>query len=123
MAGVKGKSGRKKKSVLTRQANQVIMDSAPLAAEYLMKVSRGVIKRPNLMRVEVCKFVINHAVGTPRQKVEMKHTGSPLTYQQLADSAEEIIKKAAEEGKDLPEVLKEAEEVARKHEEAGHEEK
>ena len=103
MAGVKGKSGRKAKTVLTRTAAQIIMDAAPYAAQYLMKVVKGEVKRPSLMRVEACKFIINHVLGTPRQKVEMKHTGAPITYQELVQSAEKVIKEAEEVAKNYEE--------------------
>ena len=93
MPGVAGKSGRKAKTVLTRQTNQIIEDTAPHAAQYLMKVVKGEVKRPSLARIEVCKFVINHAIGSPRQKIE--HSGEIQTsLSDLARSAEEALRDA-----------------------------
>ena len=103
MAGVKGKSGRKAKTVLTRQVNQIISDTAPHAVQYLEKVVKGEVKRPSLVRIEVCKFIVNHTIGTPRQKIQVSGIPGQMTQAEATKSAEEARESA----------VKEAEEVAR----------
>lgn len=105
MAGVKGKSGRKAKTVLTRQTNQIITDTAPHAAQYLEKVVKGEVKRPSLARIGACEFVINQAIGTPRQKIQVSGIPGQMSQADLTKSAQAARASA----------LKEAEEVARKH--------
>jgi len=55
-----------------------------------------------------CWYIIDHAIGKARQKIE--HSGGVLTYSELAKSAEALEKKPRE-------VLADAEEIAHKYQE------
>ena len=53
------------------------------AIEYLNRVSRGYVDRPNANRIDVCKFVVNHCLGTPRQKVEHTDNTTDIPLEQF----------------------------------------
>ena len=108
-----GKGGGRRKKADVMQGTQIVIDySAPEAAKILRDVVKGTRKRISAARQRACEFRIQHAIGTPTQKVQMKHTGAPLTYQELADRAAAIIKAAQGSGKTMGDVIKEAEAVA-----------
>ena len=90
MSGVKGRSGRKPKSIITRDTARILKEATPTAAAYLKDVSRGIappLKRTTTrkngdvtveemwggdsIRVDVCKYIINQDLGMPRQKQEV----------------------------------------------------
>ena len=104
--------GRKAKSYTNAATQQVIDAAAPRAAAILRDVVTGTRKKISFTRQRACEFIIEHAIGRPTQKVQMKHTGQPITYQELAEGADRIIKAAHEAGKTTDDVLKEAEAVA-----------
>ncbi len=61
--------GRKAKSDNRAQTERTLLDSAPWAAEHLNLISQGRIEKPNPVRVDVCKYVVNQCLGSPTQKV------------------------------------------------------
>ena len=85
MAGVKGRSGRKPKTVQRATTQRIITDTSPHAAQYLRQVIEGKVK-PSALRIEVCKFIITHDLGRPRQKVNV---GGAVGLVNLADVARE----------------------------------
>lgn len=100
MAGKKGRSGRKKKSINAKNAKMTLAETSPHAAAYLKIVAKGelgtftriitkkngdIIEEPDQpipadpVRVDVCKYVINQDLGMPKQKVEATgKNGTPL---------------------------------------------
>jgi hypothetical protein len=49
---------------------QTIVESAPEAVKYLRDVSRGE-EKPEALRMEACKYLINQALGMPRQRQDI----------------------------------------------------
>ena len=99
--------GRKPKGYYERGIQDTLSGSASRAAVILDdhiagKRGRRTL-RPSLQRA--CEYVIDHAIGKARQKVE--HSGGIMTYKQLADSARELEEKPRD-------VLAEVEEIANK---------
>jgi hypothetical protein len=90
MAGVKGRSGRKPINSQTAEINQQLYQAAVIAAQKLHysvegKDSKGRKFKPlSNTRLKECEIVINHAIGTPRQKVDLHHSGEVLTLRDLA---------------------------------------
>lgn len=96
--------GRPRKDQHKQDAQAILDKAAPVAAQILSdhvarKRSARTIKS-SLQRA--CEYVIDHAIGKPRQKVE--HSGGILTYQSLAKSAEELEQKPREELADKLEI-------------------
>ncbi len=60
---------RKPKSNCRAITESTLAQSAPWAAEHLNLISQGKIEKPNPVRVDVCKYVINQCLGAPTQKV------------------------------------------------------
>lgn len=84
--------GRKPKGYYERGIQDILNGSAPSAARLLddhLNQRRGhkTIKDTVL---KACFYVIDHAIGKARQKVE--HTVGVLTYKALLDSAESLEK-------------------------------
>lgn len=71
-------AGRKPCTQNKAAAQQIIKETAPAAAGYLRKVSTGEIKRANALRVDVCKYLINQAIGAPKQRNEISGEIKPL---------------------------------------------
>jgi hypothetical protein len=67
----------------TRLAN-----SAPKAARYLENVALGELPGTQ-RRVDVAKFIVNHVVGTPRQKIEV-NTETHVTVELKNFSTDEL---------------------------------
>ncbi len=94
MAGKKGRSGRKPRSVHRMAALTILIETSPHAAQHLRDVAKGLLgtytettTRKNgdvvtqtlpipadPVRVDVCKYVINQDLGMPRQKIEFDYT-------------------------------------------------
>lgn len=104
--------GRKTKDVEHQDCLQVIEGSAANASKLIRDLVSGARKRISYLRYEAAIYVLNQTLGKPTQKVTMRHTGSPITYQELSESADKVIKAAQEEGKTEADVIKEAEAVA-----------
>lgn len=82
--------GRHPKGWYEADVQEVLNGGARLAARILrahMEQTRGhkTIKDSVL---KICFYVIDHAIGKARQKVE--HSGGILTYKQLSDGAEAL---------------------------------
>jgi len=83
-------SGRKAKTVITREIQQGLKESALLAEQHLKWSLRGTndkgqkVKPLSMTRIKECELVIAHAIGTPRQKVDIYHPGEILTLRDLA---------------------------------------
>ncbi len=75
MAGVKGKSGRKCKSQNRNNTEKTLAETSPAAAAYLREVVTGKVLKPNPIRVDTCKYVINQDIGAPTQRAEIKTSG------------------------------------------------
>ncbi|HEY33147.1 MAG TPA: hypothetical protein G4O10_08595 [Dehalococcoidia bacterium] len=71
MSGKKGRSGRKKHDKVMAGVQQTIDTTATQAASYLLDVFRGQIKNPDWKRIEIAKFVIEHHLGKPKQKITL----------------------------------------------------
>ena len=86
-------AGRKSKAYLTKPTQDILNLTAPIAARILQehierKHGRKTLKA-SLQRA--CEYVIDHAIGKSRQKIE--HSGGILTYRDIADSAESLDNK------------------------------
>lgn len=104
----KGTSGRRSKAYYEADVQEVLSQGAKVAARMLQdhldqKKGRKTLKS-SLQRA--CEFVIDHAIGKARQKVE--HSGGIMTYGELAKSAEAL------NAKPRP-ILAEALEIAHKY--------
>ena len=106
MTGVKGRSGRKHHSFTEAGTQQIIDGAAPKAAAILRDHIQGKRKRISYSLQKACEYVIDHAIGKSRQKIE--HSGGVLTYSALAKSAEELDRKPRD-------ILADVEEIANKH--------
>lgn len=101
-------SGRRTSILVEANTQKMIDDAAPHAAKLLSEHVRGTRKRLSSSLQRACEYVIDHAIGKSRQKVE--HSGGILTYRQLADGAEELDKKPRP-------ILADAMEIAHKYQE------
>jgi hypothetical protein len=104
--------GRPRKDSYKKNTQAILEGTAPEAARLLSnhvyrKRGQRTLK-PSLQRA--CEYVIDHAIGKARQKVE--HSGGIMTYRQLADSAHELDKKPRD-------ILADVEEIANKYKEGG----
>ncbi len=101
-------SGRRAKSVTIAGVQQTLDASASEAAKILdNRINRrqGFKSLPmDLQRA--CEYVIDHAIGKARQKIE--HSGGVLTYSALVRSAEELDTKPRD-------ILADVEEIANKY--------
>ena len=100
--------GRPRKDTITKPVQEIINLSAPVAAQILSdhierKRSYKTL-RTSLQRA--CEYVIDHAIGKSRQKIE--HSGAILTYAALAKGA------AALDSKPRP-ILADVMEIANKY--------
>jgi len=92
MAG-NSNSGRKSKTIITREIEQGLKESALIAEQKLKFSLRGTdnkgrkFKPLSLSRIKECELVIAHAIGTPRQKINLDVSGEVLTLHQLASLA------------------------------------
>lgn len=93
-----------------REVQAILNDSAPCAALILAKHidRRRGFKHLATDLQRACEYVIDHAIGKSRQKIE--HSGGILTYADLAKGADTLDKKPRE-------VLAEVEELANKYQE------
>ena len=102
------KPGTRKRGNVERGVQQILDGAAPYAAALLrdhVRKVRGVKSlKPSVQRA--CEYVIDHAIGKAKQKVE--HSGGILTYAALAKGAEELNKKPRD-------ILADVEEIAQKH--------
>ena len=87
------RKGRPPKVEDRRAVNEILSDSAPLAAAILQKhIERQRGFRHLASDIQrACEYVIDHAIGKARQKVE--HSGGIMTYGELAKSAEKLDSK------------------------------
>ena len=80
-----GKRGRKSKTVLTAQAEQIIIESVVAAVQYMRDVASGK-QKPNRDRMKACMFLIEQALGRARQAVELSGAaGGPITLRVVED--------------------------------------
>ena len=101
-------AGPKSKAYLRKPTQDILNMTAPIAARILQehierKHGRKTLK-PSLQRA--CEYVIDHAIGKSRQKIE--HSGAILTYADLAKAA------AALDSKPRP-ILADVMEIANKY--------
>ena len=93
MAGVKGRSGPRPKTIDTRETHKVLTAAGKVAAsklfEYIKeKTEKGRKVKPiSGTKLKAWELAINHAIGTPRQKVDIRHSGDILTLRDLAEMA------------------------------------
>lgn len=103
-------SGRLSKYQKVASVQTILDGSAKEAAGILdrhINKRKGWLKlKPSLQRA--CEYVIDHAIGKSRQKIE--HSGGVMTYGILAKSAEDLEKKPRD-------ILADVEEIAQKHQE------
>ena len=69
MAGNKN-SGRRPRTTNRAQTEQILAEGAPGAARYLVQVVDGK-QQADPKTADACKFIIEHTVGKPGQKVEV----------------------------------------------------
>ena len=85
-------SGRKKRDTNTRQIQQTLNEAAVVAAKLFRDSIRGKdekghkVSQLSMTRLKTFELAIAHAVGTPRQKIELRHSGV-FTLQELAEIA------------------------------------
>ena len=108
----KNLGGRPKKGSYNLSVQNILDGTAVEAARILQNHIIGKRGRRTLKSSlqRACEYVIDHAIGKSRQKVE--HSGGIMTYKQLADSAGELEKS----GRDI---LADAEAIASKYQEKG----
>jgi len=86
--GGKG-SGPRETTSETALINRELRAAAVLASKQLFYSVRGkddkghTFRRLSGTRIKECELVIAHAIGTPRQKVDIHHTGEILTLRDL----------------------------------------
>ena len=81
MTGVKGKSGRKKKTVELANTAQILSGAAPHAARYLRDIATGKVTKPSWSKIDVAKYILDHELGKPRIKAELTGaSGVPLDW-------------------------------------------
>jgi len=96
-----------KKAEVTNAHTQLILDdSAAHCAKILSDHAKGQRQKLSITRQRACEYVIDHAIGKARQKIQL--SGGIMTYGELAKSAESL------ETKPRP-ILADAEEIANKH--------
>lgn len=83
-------------------------EAAAACAQVLIEHGKGKRKRLQTSRQRACEYVIDHAIGKARQKIE--HSGGILTYAALAKDAEKL------DSKPRP-ILADALEIAHKYQE------
>ena len=72
-------AGRKPCNQNKAAAEQVIKETAPAAAVYLKEIANGE-RMPDKDRIDVCKYLINQAIGMPKQRQEVTgEEGGPLS--------------------------------------------
>jgi len=88
---IQAKRGRKPKTFQRATTIRQLIDASPVAARYLRAVLDKT-EQPNWAIIDVCKYVINQDLGTPRQRME--HTGADgtplLPYTELILLAERV---------------------------------
>lgn len=66
--------GKLSTAQLRREAQYTIDAAARPAADYLSDIANRRIEKPSRIRVDVCEYILNHAMGKPVSKIE--HSGS-----------------------------------------------
>ncbi len=99
-------AGRHTKEYLTKPTQDILNLTAPIAARILQehierKHGRKTLKS-SLQRA--CEYVIDHAIGKSRQKIE--HSGGIMTYGELAKSARDLDHKPRPILADVEEILR-----------------
>jgi len=80
------------KDVNTRQIQQTLNEAAVTATKKFRDSIRGAdekghkVKPLSMTRLKEFELAINHAIGSPRQKIELRHSGV-LTLRDLAEIA------------------------------------
>ena len=86
-------SGRRFKDTNTRQIQQTLNEAAVIATKKFRDSIRGRDEKGKKVRpisgtrLKEYELAINHAIGTPRQKIELRHSGQLLTLRDLAEMA------------------------------------
>lgn len=100
MAGYKGIQGRKSKDDNTRVIQKTLTEAGKYATQALFYSLRGKdehgrkVKPLSGSRIKECELAIAHAIGTPRQRVEIHQTGELITIHDLARLIKEKEKSA-----------------------------
>ena len=90
-------SGRLEKNTSTRQIQQTLTEAALHSVKLVRDAVRGTdakgrkVKPLSGSKVKLCELAINHAIGTPRQKVDLR-VEEVLTLRDLARLAFEEVK-------------------------------
>jgi len=79
------------KNLVNANTQRYLDAAAPECALVLVEHGKGKRKRISASRQRACEYIIDHAIGKARQKVE--HSGGIMTYGDLARSAEGLDKK------------------------------
>jgi hypothetical protein len=95
MAGVKGRSGRKSRKAILGNAMDIMIKSAPSAAQYLADVVAGKIpaQKVSASRIDCAKYIIDQVHGKAPTKVQVSTPNGQalVTYTQLIMMAEQQI--------------------------------
>ena len=93
MAGVKGRSGRKSRKAILGNAMDIMIKSAPEAAQYLFDVVSGAIpsRKVSYSRIDCAKYIIDQVHGKAPSKVQVSTPNgqSLVSYTQLIMLAEQ----------------------------------
>ena len=96
MAGVKGRSGRKSRKAILGNAMDIMVKSAPEAAQYLFDVVSGAIpsRKVSYSRIDCAKYIIDQVHGKAPSKVQVSSPDgqSLVSYTQLILLAESVNK-------------------------------
>lgn len=103
--GGKG-SGRKPKSSLNAETQKTLQEAAVDAVKLIRDYVRGHDQHGNKVSITAVKLnaaslCISHAIGLPRQKVEMHHTGEQMSLKDLAilaQNADNLLQKELQSG-------------------------
>lgn len=99
----------KPSQVTNANTQRIFDDNAADCALILSDHGKGKRKHLSTSRQRACEYVIDHAIGKARQKIE--HSGGIFTYGDLAKSADTLEKKPRD-------VLADVEELANKYKES-----
>ncbi len=95
-------SGRHKKDTNTRQVQQTLQEAAVDAVKLIRDYIKGKDKHGNKVSITAVKLqaatlCIAHAIGLPRQKLDVHHTGEQMSLKDLAmlaQSGETLLQNA-----------------------------
>ena len=87
------KTGRKCKDELTANIHRTLVEAASYAVKLVRDSMKGTdphghkVKPISGTKAKLCELAINHAIGTPRQKIEWNYSPGMLTIKDISELA------------------------------------